>query len=170
MVTRANLAAERSAGLPQEGRLAALKSQREAGLTPDQTVIATAPSTMLNIAEAFNASTLMEAQEILATTSPSLASPMSLGGTFDNPTGASPVTTGALVLTVPVGNPGRLTIATSAVGAGTARILVNGSPGEIAVDGDNIQMRWTSAPESIFAYLYDATTGALLGLSQMTAT
>ena len=169
MVTRAELAAQRAAGVPQEGRLAALKTQREAGLSVDDQEMKRLQRVEAAAMEAFGAATLLEAQEAIGLALPGVVSSITLSMDFDSPTGAAPQTTATRTLTVPSGNPGIVIV--EILSGGGLRYSLAGAPNTLVSDGETfdadttntLDFTVTSAPRVTQVRLRDLTTAAWIG-------
>lgn len=113
--------------------------------------------------DAFGAATLADAQVILGTAVPSLTTSITFSVPFIDVTSAAPALSASPVVTVPMGNPGKI----QATGAGGS-YSINGAPfaslgpGGIVltlVSADILQFRRALAGISIIS-VYDSTTGA----------
>lgn len=171
MVTRAELAAQRAAGTSQEGRLAALKTQRTVGLSVDDLESVRLQRVEAKAMEAFGASTLLEAQEAIGAAIPSIVTSMTLDIDFDSPSGAAPQTTATRTLNVPAGNPGFLSVSITQDTPTIVRYSLAGGADTAIADGQILDVADTNTLDFTMATgvsvttisLYDGTTSALIG-------
>lgn len=129
--------------------------------------------------QAFAASTLLEAQEIIGAAVPSLVTAVTLSSAFDSPSGSAPQTTATRTLTVPAGNPGEIVVTYEQTGtqgaleyslAGAANAAVPLLPILDAADTDTLDFTVPSGVGVASVTLTDRTTGATIGSFTITTT